>query len=341
MAKNVSPTNAANLTKRVKVSIKVPAKKGKDSQRGMTAHTTIADGLGIVPKGHQFITTESEVSNLNLIGYHRLYKKAVAADESFVIYATPKLRFLLTEAMSKKAHEWLLNVVISKYPTTASQANNLGRGIRNDYLVFLSETGRYDKILSQALAATGNQNVMFVSRAGYKELAEKRDDNQGIGRGLNKPTAYKPSDFSNLDVEGKIKAFKDKHGTTASKEDITAFIVQVSVEFGNMLGEALWEAGVFGQDEKHVKVSTESLDGSFARKLPTHIGGVSEPHNRSNYVGWHYVVEDISELPFDNEGVLPGMTALVSGKNLIYIFSDDHKWEMDADKTLRYSELTK
>lgn len=79
---------------------------------------------------------------------------------------------------------------------------------------------------------------------------------------------------------------------------------------------------------------------SYKRDLPTHVGGISSgwPMNHRTYVGWHYVVNNISEAPTDDK-VIPGMQLLDEPNAMMYKFNDDCEWVVDLDLTSHYQTL--
>lgn len=191
---------------------------------------------------HMVVINETSMEQLEL--YRKLYKEAEEEGKSFIIFATPKLRWLLSELAKKPHANWLNDkaVVVLKYPNSQMMANNVARGLYRIHAVFLAEHGRYHEIIAQSVNVIRSKAI-FVSNANVVKTSK-----------ANKPAEQKPCSTAAPDLETAIKAFKEKYGTTASKEQIDAFIKEMTTSFNNYLNESLWDAGVYGQSEKHVEV---------------------------------------------------------------------------------------
>lgn len=218
--------------------------------RGQTKGFQAVDDLPYVPDNKfQWIVTNNEFKVDCLNSYRKLYNKAKDAGKKLTIYATPKIRAML-EANNYGLHSrWLKDVTVLKYPNTEVAANNVVRGLSGAFIIFMAEHGRYHRVISLNLSTNHSNNVIFVS----SEPAVV-DTILKVGRGLTKPVVFKPSDPSNFDIKAAVKAFKDKHGTKASKEQIDALIKEMTASFTNYFSEVLWEEGVYGQSDEHVEV---------------------------------------------------------------------------------------
>lgn len=225
--------------------------------RGQTKDFQAVDDLPYAPDNKfQWIVTNNEFKVDCLNSYRKLYNKAKDAGKKLTIYATPKIRHLLQVSNNYGLHSrWLKDVTILKYPTTEVAANNVVRGLSGAFIIFMAEHGRYHHAISLNLSTNHSNDVIFVSN----ETAVV-DTIRKVGRGLTKPVVFKPSDPSNFDIKASIKAFKVKHGTKASKEQIDAFIKETTASFTNYFSEVLWEEGVYGQSDEHVEVYKGPVD---------------------------------------------------------------------------------
>lgn len=96
--------------------------------------------------------------------YYALFRQAMEARKRLHVYATPEARekFMLCAASVFTGGE-LYELIISGYPTSEIQANNLARGMSNAYVLLIDETARYSGILTPTLAASKPGGAMIVS----------------------------------------------------------------------------------------------------------------------------------------------------------------------------------
>ena len=96
--------------------------------------------------------------------YYALFRQAMEARKRLHVYATPEARekFALC-AKGVFTDGELYELIISGYPTSEVQANNLGRGMSNAYVLLIDETARYSGILTPALTASKPGAALIVS----------------------------------------------------------------------------------------------------------------------------------------------------------------------------------
>lgn len=98
--------------------------------------------------------------------YHALFRKAMAVRKQLHVYATPEARekFMLCAAHAFTEGE-LAELRMCGYPTSEVQANNLGRGMSNAYVLLIDENARYNGVIIPSLTASKPGAALIVSLA--------------------------------------------------------------------------------------------------------------------------------------------------------------------------------
>lgn len=88
--------------------------------------------------------------------YYALFKQAKEARKKLRVYAEPIARERLQENYFPVFTDGeFAELDINAYPNSETQANNLGRGMSDAFVLIIDWNGRYTDILTASLAASG------------------------------------------------------------------------------------------------------------------------------------------------------------------------------------------